>query len=162
VCVFRDIEKQIITLDDLPTIRQRATRTKTRLIFTEGFWDLFHDEHAQYLMKCKRLGGWLVVGVVQDNQMFPNKGRHPHYDEQRRLYTIAALANVDWAVLLCDPVDVILALKPNIVVISPGSLKDRNANKRECVKRVGARLIEIGSKDTIHSSDVARRLAQGG
>lgn len=159
--MFRSIRKKILSINDLPTIRERAKRTGSKIVFTEGFWDLYHDEHAAFIKNAARHGDWLVVGVVQDDQMFPLKGRHPHYDEQRRLYTVAAHCCIDWALLLRDPADVILTLKPDIVVISLGSLKDRNQEKRRCAAELGAKLVEIGSKNTIHSSEVARRLAQG-
>jgi cytidyltransferase-like protein len=159
--VYRNIKRRIITLENLPDISRRAQRTRSRVVYTEGFWDLFHDEHAEFLANCAKLGDWLVAGVVRDDMMQPLKQRDTVISEERRLYIVAAHVCVDWAVLIRSPEDVIPALKPHVIAISPTSIPERNQQKYKLAETIGGEIIVVGSRNTIHSSQIARRLAQG-
>ena len=52
---------------------------------TSGSWDLFHDFHLRYLLRCRRLCDILVVGVDSDAEVRRSKGEErPFQSEYQR------------------------------------------------------------------------------
>src|SRR4051812_7636895 len=99
---------------------QRYGRPRTsRIVFTNGVFDLLHRGHVEYLFEARSLGDSLVVGVNSDASTHRLKGAgRPVNSETDRAIVLAALECVD-AVALFDedtPRDLIAALLPDILV----------------------------------------------
>jgi cytidyltransferase-like protein len=52
---------------------------KNKVIYTAGSYDLFHFGHLNILLKAKKLGKHLIVGVSTDALIVKNKGIKPIY-----------------------------------------------------------------------------------
>src|SRR2546430_14837975 len=70
----------------------------SRIVFTNGVFDLLHPGHLRYLQHARSLGDALIVGVNSDRSARSNKGeRRPVTPEAERAEIVAALSCVDAA-----------------------------------------------------------------
>ena len=80
----------------------RLRRSGTRLVFTNGVFDLLHPGHVRYLEEARRLGDVLIVGMNSDRSVRANKGAgRPLNPDHERAEVLLSLACVD-AVVLFD------------------------------------------------------------
>lgn len=94
-------------------------RSRERIVFTNGCFDLLHPGHVSLLRQAAALGDRLVVGLNSDSSVRRLKGpERPVQDETSRALLLAALQVVD-AVILFDedtPQSLIQALSPDVLV----------------------------------------------
>lgn len=91
----------------------------TKVVFTNGVFDLLHPGHVRYLEQARRLGDALVVGLNSDRSVRANKGlARPITPEQERAELLSALACVDAVVVFDEdtPLEVISLLQPDVLV----------------------------------------------
>ncbi len=91
----------------------------TRIVFTNGCFDLMHVGHVRYLEAARALGDWLIVGVNTDASVGRIKGsKRPIVEESDRLEVVAALHCVDYVVPFDtpDPLPLIRLVKPHVLV----------------------------------------------
>ena len=64
---FRMIpDDKIIELEDLPKISEVIRSIGSRIVATNGCFDIIHAGHIHYLTKAKEYGDFLIVGVNSD------------------------------------------------------------------------------------------------
>jgi cytidyltransferase-like protein len=73
----------------------------SRVVFTDGVFDLLHANHVAFLEEAKSFGDWLVVGVVSDLRAEDYK-RCPILSQEERLRVVEALSCVDEAFIIHD------------------------------------------------------------
>ncbi len=91
----------------------------TKIVFTNGCFDVLHVGHARYLQEAKSLGDILVVAVNTDSSVKQFKGdKRPVTPEDERAEMVAALECVDYVVLFDDrlPSRILNELRPDIDV----------------------------------------------
>lgn len=109
-------------------------RTPGRVVFTNGVFDLLHPGHVDILTAARALGDALVVGVNGDDSVRRLKGPvRPVRSEWERAYVLAALAAVDVVVVFEQdtPLELILALRPDVVVKGGDYMPDSVVGRRE-------------------------------
>ena len=113
-------ENKISSLKKLHELREEWQRSKSRVCFTNGCFDILHKGHVKYLSEAKALGDILVVGVNSDDSVrrlnkAPNR---PVNNEASRAYLIAALEFVDIVVVFNDdtPENLISEIVPDVLV----------------------------------------------
>lgn len=85
-------------LDCRKTILQLETSKK--VVYTYGVWDLLHPGHIKLLIRARKLGDFLVVGVVKDKPIKCLKGKdRPIQSLNERLFIVSALKCVDVAIV---------------------------------------------------------------
>jgi rfaE bifunctional protein nucleotidyltransferase chain/domain len=97
----------------------RKKNRKTKVVFTNGCFDLLHKGHVTYLQKAKSLGQLLVVALNSDASVKQLKGpSRPLNPLEDRLAVIAALECVDYVTWFEEdtPLRTILMLKPDVLV----------------------------------------------
>jgi len=103
-------------------------------VFTNGVFDLLHPGHVDVLLRARRHGEALVVGLNSDASVRRLKGNdRPIRSETERSYVLAALAMVD-AVVPFDqdtPLDLILELRPDVLVKGGDYSEDTIVGARE-------------------------------
>jgi cytidyltransferase-like protein len=120
----------IVTIDEMARIKAYADRRKVGVCFTYGSFDLLHPGHIEHFRYCRELigpKGILVVGVRNDFATKELKGKdRPVWDENTRLAAVAAIEEVDFAILASETEEggvigheLLVKLRPNICVISP-------------------------------------------
>lgn len=105
--------------DALLTKLKEWKQQNSKVVFTNGCFDLLHKGHVDYLAKAADMGDKLVIGVNTDASVSKLKGpNRPIQDEQSRLQILASLGFVE-AVILFDedtPYELIQLVQPDILV----------------------------------------------
>ena len=123
--MFENIKAKVLTLSALSDLRKKYPNRK--IVFATGCYDILQSGHAVFFNQCKSFGDILVIGVGRDATIAGLKGPgRPVNPENNRLYLVAAMEDVDYAVLNDeDPADskmdfkeVMTALKPDIFVVN--------------------------------------------
>jgi cytidyltransferase-like protein len=85
---FRD---KIITWDQLPEWRQKIRAAGTKLVVTNGVFDILHLGHVTYLETARRFGEALLVGVNGNAAVRELKGKgRPVNSENDRACVLAS------------------------------------------------------------------------
>lgn len=126
-----------MTLEDLQHLR-----TKKKIVFTNGCFDLLHVGHIRYLAEAKSLGDLLVVGLNSDASVQRLKGpKRPLQCQEDRQELLLALKAVD-AVFVFDqdtPLDLIKKVKPHVLV-KGGDWKEDQIVGADFVKSLGGQV----------------------
>lgn len=92
---------KVVTAEQLRKIRKENPSRK--IVFCTGCYDILQSGHAVFFNQCKQFGDILVVGVGRDSVISQLKGPgRPVNPENNRLYLVAAMQDVDYAVLNDD------------------------------------------------------------
>lgn len=93
--------------------------SSSKVVFTNGCFDILHYGHVYYLAEARALGDKLIVGLNSAASVKRLKGAHrPINDDLTRMHLLAALECVDAVVLFEDdtPLTLIQHLQPDILV----------------------------------------------
>lgn len=111
---------KIVTREQLVEQVQALRASGSRIVFTNGCFDLMHVGHTRYLQAAKALGDFLVVGVNSDESVrrLEKAPDRPIVPEAQRAEVLAALGCVDFVVLFSepDPKALITAVQPDVLV----------------------------------------------
>ncbi len=91
----------------------------TKIVFTNGCFDLLHPGHVDLLSRAKALGDRLVVGINSDESVRSIKGPgRPVQNAEARKAVLLALKSVDEVVIFDEltPERVIKDIRPNVLV----------------------------------------------
>lgn len=94
-------------------------RRGSRVVFTNGCFDLLHRGHITYLSHAKALGDILIVGVNSDDSVRRLKGPvRPINSLDDRMQVLAALSCIDHLIAFDGdtPSDLLRAIRPDIYV----------------------------------------------
>ena len=62
------LSAKIKTLNTLKELVEKLKKQGSKIVFTNGCFDILHYGHAKYLQDAKKAGDILVVGVNTDEQ----------------------------------------------------------------------------------------------
>ena len=91
----------------------------SKVIFTNGCFDIIHRGHVDLLKYAASLGEKLVVGLNTDESVRKNKGpERPFNTQDDRKAVLQSIRWVDEVVLFDEktPIDLINRIKPDIIV----------------------------------------------
>jgi len=95
--MFEAIKSKVLTHNHLKHIRNKYSDKK--IVFCTGCYDILQSGHAVFFSQCKELGDILLVGVGRDIVISKLKGPgRPINPENNRMYLVAALQEVDYAI----------------------------------------------------------------
>ncbi len=123
--MFENIRAKAITADQLKHIRSK--HKGARIAFCTGCFDILQSGHAVFFSQCKKYGDVLVVGIGRDSTLRALKGPdRPINPENNRLYLVAAMEDVDYAVLNDDEIGegkidfrhILEELRPDVFVLN--------------------------------------------
>ncbi len=123
--MFENIRAKVLTAHQLQNLRE--TYSNKTIVFCTGCYDILQSGHAVFFNQCKQLGDILVVGVGRDEVITTLKGPgRPVNPENNRMYLVAAMHDVDFAVLndheivgnKIDFKNILELLKPDIFVLN--------------------------------------------
>ncbi len=92
---------------------------ESRVVFTNGCFDLLHVGHVRYLQDAKKQGDYLVVGLNSDSSVKTLKGEgRPIQTELERAEILLALSAVDAVCIFSEdtPLNLINSVKPDVLV----------------------------------------------
>lgn len=149
------MKAKILTLDELAARTAQLRRQGSRVVATNGCFDLLHVGHVRYLARAKALGDLLVVGVNGDSSVRALKGAgRPLNRESDRAEVLAALTSVDLVAIFPDvrATEFLRQAHPDIYVkggdYTPETL---DSEERDALQNIGAE-IRIISFEAGHST----------
>jgi rfaE bifunctional protein nucleotidyltransferase chain/domain len=87
---------KIVELEELSDRSENLRSAGTKIVATNGCFDLLHVGHVRYLHAARALGDLLIVGLNGDRSIYELKGAgRPITTERDRAEILAALACVD-------------------------------------------------------------------
>lgn len=122
--------------------RLASSRGQSKIVSTNGCFDLLHVGHVRYLQQARALGDKLIVALNTDASIKRLKGdSRPILPESERSELLAALDCVDWVVLFDEdtPVNVLKEIKPDIHV-KGGDYTEDSLPETPVLKEVGAEI----------------------
>lgn len=87
----------------------------SRVVLTNGCFDLLHTGHLRYLQAARQLGDLLIVGVNSDESVRQLKGgSRPIVPQQERAELVAGLECVDYVTIFEEPtaVELVKLIQP--------------------------------------------------
>jgi D-glycero-beta-D-manno-heptose 1-phosphate adenylyltransferase len=135
----------------------------SKIVFTNGVFDILHPGHTRYLRDARALGDLLIVGVNSDRSVRAlNKapGR-PINSEAERCEVLSALASVDAVVVFDEdtPHEIISALQPDILV--KGADWGENAIVgRDIVEARGGKVVRIALAQGYSTTEILTRIRE--
>jgi len=92
--IHRNAESKIVTLDSLPD-----TSGLGRIGVCTGCYDILQSGHAVFFEQCKRCCDTLFVVVGRSSVVQKQKPGRPFNPDNNRLFLVAAMESVDYAIL---------------------------------------------------------------
>lgn len=123
--MFERIRSKVVDNEGLVGLREQ-NKDKC-IVFCSGCYDILQSGHAVFFNHARQFGDILVVGVGRDTTLTALKGPdRPVNPENNRVYLVAALQDVDYAVLndhtigagKIDFKEVLTSLRPDIFILN--------------------------------------------
>ena len=135
----------------------------SKVVFTNGCFDILHLGHIDYLQRSAQLGDVLVVGLNTDASIKKLKGENrPIQDQNSRLNILAALNCVDAVVLFNEdtPLELIKLVKPNILVKGADYQINQIVGAKE-VQENGGEVKTISFLEGYSTSNIINKIKNG-
>ena len=139
------MRKKILTRDELLIERQALRDAETKLVFTNGVFDILHVGHVRYLRLARTLGDALLVAVNSDRSVRELKGEgRPLTTESDRTEILSGLEAVDYVTIFDDisPRSLIAELLPDVLV-KGGDYSLDQIHGREEVEAAGGSVVSL-------------------
>jgi D-beta-D-heptose 7-phosphate kinase/D-beta-D-heptose 1-phosphate adenosyltransferase len=136
----------------------------TKLVFTNGCFDLLHPGHIEYLIAARALGSQLIVGVNDDASVSRLKGpSRPYNTLQDRMAMLAALQSVDYVIPFSEdtPLELITAILPHIIVKGGDYTTDQMIGA-DLVQGYGGEVVILPFKEGYSSTGLIEKIRGGG
>lgn len=119
------------------------------VVLASGMFDLFHEEHKNYLEKSKAAGDLLVVAVESDARARVLKGDgRPAQNQAQRLESVLSVPAVDFAFVLPDEFNspekyeqLVAELRPSLYACSSHS--PHLENKQALIEKYSGKLVIV-------------------
>ena len=111
--------KNILSWEELKNEVERHRREGSKIVFTNGCFDILHAGHVRYLRQARAVGDVLVLGLNSDSSVQKIKGeKRPIVSQEERAEVVASLKAVDYVTLFEEttPLNLIAFLKPDVLV----------------------------------------------
>jgi len=153
---------RIVSQEELIALLGRANRGASRIVFTNGCFDLLHPGHIRTLEPARSLGDVLVVGLNRDASVREAKGdSRPVIAEDERAELLAALEAVDLVVFFGEPIprELIDGLLPDVLV-KGADWGSTEIVGREAVERAGGRVVSITLEPGYSTTSILQKIAK--
>lgn len=145
-----------ISISDILTKFKKFKKNKKKIIFTNGCFDILHSGHIRLLIKSKKKGDILVVGLNSDQSYFKIKKKKPKIKFLERVKILSEINSVNYILKLNDkdPMQLIKKLKPYLHC-KGGDYIRKNLIEYELLKKLKIKLFIMPIKEKkISSSDI--------
>jgi rfaE bifunctional protein nucleotidyltransferase chain/domain len=154
--------RKVVSLEQLLPQLSALRNQGSRVVFTNGCFDLLHAGHVSYLERARCCGDCLVVALNSDRSVRALKGEgRPVNSEQERARVLAALGCVDYVLIFDEdtPGKVICSLLPDVLVKGADWPEDQIVGAPE-VKAAGGRVERIVFEHQASTTRVIRKIQQ--
>jgi len=135
-------------------------KVANRIVYTYVVADLLHLGHLRCLQQAKRLGNYLIVGVLTDEATMAYK-RMPIIPFEERIVLVANIRCVDEVVRQnsLDPTDNIMRIKPDIVTHSHSENEEfPGANVKALMEELGGQAIRTTYYQGTSTTEIINRI----
>ena len=111
--------KRLIPFVRTARVVRDLRRTRKKIVFTNGVFDILHRGHVEYLAKARDYGDLLIVGLNADSSTRRLKGpQRPIQSQVDRAAILLALRAVDYVVIFSEdtPERLIEIIRPDVLV----------------------------------------------
>ncbi|WP_417913058.1 D-glycero-beta-D-manno-heptose 1-phosphate adenylyltransferase [Candidatus Electronema sp. TJ] len=153
---------KIVALETLQERLALIRRQGSKVVFTNGCFDLLHAGHVDYLEQARVCGDCLVVGLNADSSVRRLKGpSRPVNSENDRARVLAALGCVDFVIIFAEdtPQQLIAALLPDVLVKGADWPEEQIVGAAE-VKAAGGAVRRIAFRHQQSSSGIIEKIIQ--
>lgn len=136
---------KLLSFDSAVDWARQLRTTNEKVVFANGCFDLLHTGHVHTLEQAKFVGGYLLVGVNDDDSIRSLKGpSRPVLDLKNRMRMLAALECVDAVVPFSQEqlIPLIEAVKPDVLV-KGSEYKGKEIPGAEFVKTSGGQVFLV-------------------
>ncbi len=151
---------KVLTRDQAVEVRRRLKRTRARLVFTNGCFDLIHPGHVAFLQRARRLGDALLVALNSDDSVRRIKGEgRPILSVDERIGVLSGLEAVDYICVFEEdtPHDILRDLLPDVLV-KGGDYSPDQIVAREIVERAGGRTVVVSTAFKTSTTAIIERI----
>lgn len=152
--------EKLLDSDSLKDRLNDLRRSGSRIVFTNGCFDILHAGHVRYLSEARSYGDILVVGLNSDKSVKLIKGENrPIIPELQRAEVLAGLWCVDYVTLFheSDPLKLIEKLKPDILVKGADWAEDQIIGA-DIVNANGGKVIRIRMVSGVSTSEIIQKI----
>jgi D-glycero-beta-D-manno-heptose 1-phosphate adenylyltransferase len=156
--------KRVLSPDEMLGERQRLRASGSRLVFTNGVFDLLHVGHVRYLASARALGDALLVAINSDRSTRELKGPdRPITSESERAEILLALRQVDYVTIFdnVSPRSLIASLLPDVLV-KGGDYQLQEIHGREEVEAAGGKVISLSFVNGASTTTLIERMRMSG
>lgn len=121
-------DNKIFSKDNFLKKLSSIRKSRKKIVFTNGCFDILHLGHINYLKKARKLGDILVVGINTDSSVKKIKGpKRPLNKLKDRAGVLSGLWCVDYIVPFSEntPKLLIEAIRPDILAKGADWAKDK-------------------------------------
>jgi len=159
-----DTRVKILSRGGFHDVLDEHRRTRRKIVFANGVFDLLHVGHVRYLQAARAEGDVLVVGINSDasTRQLKGKGR-PVLTERARATLVAAIAAVDYVVIF-DELDVktlLREIQPDVHAKGTDYTAD-TVPERDLAQLLGIRTAIVGDPKDHSTRDLLARLRRQG
>ncbi|XP_012555957.1 bifunctional protein HldE isoform X1 [Hydra vulgaris] len=157
--------KIISSYEEVKFLAETLKKKGKTIVFTNGCYDIVHVNHAEFLIRAKKLGDVLFVAINDDASVRRYKGPdRPIIDENSRLTLISSFQPVDYVFLFYenDPKKVIELIKPDFHVKGGDYKHEENLPETETVKKCGGKvvLITLKNNNNLSTTEIIKKVIQ--
>lgn len=148
------------TLEETLVQVRAARHSGSKIVFTNGCFDILHAGHVSLLQRCAALGDMLIVGLNDDHSVHALKGEgRPVNNQNHRAYLLSALQCVDSVVLFSEdtPIRLIEAIKPDVLV-KGGDYTPDTVVGAEIVEQHGGRVVILDLIDGLSTTGTIAKM----
>jgi glycerol-3-phosphate cytidylyltransferase len=158
------VKEKIVSLERLATESGELRSAGTRVVATNGCFDILHVGHVRYLAAARKLGDVLVVGLNGDTSVRQLKGEgRPVNCEQDRAEVLAALESVDYVTIFPElrAANFLRAAQPAIYTKGGDYTADTlNAEERAVLEKFGTKIEIIPFEKGYSTSQLLTRIGK--
>ncbi len=132
----------------------------TKIVFTNGCFDILHPGHIDLLSRAKALGTKLIVGINSDASVRAIKGHgRPINNQEERREVLLGLRSVDDVVIFDEltPENLIKQIKPDVLV-KGGDWQINEIIGADFVTANGGEVYSLPLKGGFSTSDIIERM----
>jgi D-glycero-beta-D-manno-heptose 1-phosphate adenylyltransferase len=136
---------KVLPLEEAYKVIDNRKAGGSRVVFTNGCFDLLHPGHTRYLTDARKLGDLLIVAINSDRSVRALKGRgRPIFPQEERAEILAALEAVDYVTIFDDPTPqaLIARMLPHVLVKGAGWGPNEIVGRAE-VEAAGGRVVSM-------------------
>jgi len=154
------MDSKYIPQNKLPSLIKSLRKSKKKIVFTNGCFDLLHPGHIKLLKAAKQSGDILILAINSDKSIKKIKGNlRPILNQKHRIEVLSAVTYVDYIIIFTEstPLKVIKKIKPDVLV------KGADWPKKDIVgysllKKLGKSIITVPLKKNLSTSYIIKKI----